>query len=45
MIKEIEKIINLILKDEDVEIKVSVSSRPDLCDFQSNDVFKLAKIK
>ena len=45
MIKEIEKILNLILKDEDVEIKVSVSSRPDLCDFQSNDVFKLAKIK
>ena len=44
MIKEIEKIINDELgKNGFKSISVSKSSRPDLCDFQSNDVFKLAR--
>ena len=44
MIKEIEGFINEILSCNDIEnITVSKSSRPDLCDFQCNDVFKLAK--
>ena len=45
MLKKVESIINNILNNNGIEsIKISTSSRPDLCDFQSNDVFKIAKM-
>lgn len=40
----INKIIEeLFIKNEIEDIKVSKSNRPDLCDYQSNDIFKIAK--
>ena len=44
MIKTINNIINDILTRNGIqELKISKSNRPDLCDFQCNEVFKLAK--
>lgn len=45
MLKKIEEFINKILENDGYQIKISKSSRPDLCDFQCNDVFRLAKLK
>ncbi len=40
----INKIIEeLFIKNGIEDIKVSKSNRPDLCDYQSNDIFKIAK--
>lgn len=40
----INKIIEeLFIKNGIQDIKVSKSNRPDLCDYQSNDIFKIAK--
>lgn len=40
----INKIIEELFKKNGIEdIKVSKSNRPDLCDYQSNDIFKIAK--
>lgn len=40
----INKIIEeLFIKNGIKDIKVSKSNRPDLCDYQSNDIFKIAK--
>jgi len=46
MKQELSNILKIIInKKYDVEeITVTKSNRPDLCDFQSNDIFKLAKI-
>jgi len=46
MKQELSSILKTIInKKYDVEeITVTKSNRPDLCDFQSNDIFKLAKI-
>ena len=46
MKQELSNILKTIInKKYDVEeITVTKSNRPDLCDFQSNDIFKLAKI-
>lgn len=44
MIERINNIINDILTRNGIqELKISKSNRPDLCDFQCNEVFKLAK--
>ena len=47
MKKELQEIIFNTIKDLGYKIdsiNISVSSRPDLCDFQCNDLFKLSKI-
>lgn len=44
MINVIENVINDVLVLNNLkEVKISKSSRPDLCDFQCNEVFKIAK--
>ena len=44
MIERVNNIINDILTRNGIqELKISKSNRPDLCDFQCNEVFKLAK--
>ena len=46
MKQELSNILKTIInkKYEVEEITVTKSNRPDLCDFQSNDIFKLAKL-
>lgn len=41
--KEIVSLLKSALNDEKTEVSVSFSNRPDLCDFQSNFCFALAK--
>ena len=44
--KQLEKLIKETLESMSINvmsIKVSVSARPDLCDYQCNDLFKIAK--
>ena len=46
MKKEISEILKKIINNlgyKIEEVTVSKSNRPDLCDFQCNDIFKLAK--
>lgn len=46
-IEELNKILNSILKElnyENIEASVTISNRPELCDYQCNDVFKISKI-
>lgn len=46
MIEKIEKVLIDVFKDcgyDEKYVKVSVSSRPELCDFQINSVFSIAK--
>ena len=44
MLEKIENIFNEILEKNGIQqLKISKSNRPDLCDFQCNEVFKLAK--
>src|SRR5574344_1817863 len=44
MLEAIEKVINEALVSNNLyEVKISKSSRPDLCDYQCNEVFKIAK--
>ena len=44
MIETVENIINDILTKNGIQtLKICKSNRPDLCDFQCNEVFKLAK--
>lgn len=45
LIKTIEDIFNNIFKNNNIEEKatITVSNRPDVCDYQCNDVFKIAK--
>ena len=40
---EILSILKSVVDDEKAEVSVSFSNRPDLCDFQSNFCFALAK--
>ena len=45
-IKELENILKKAISDlgyESDNIKISKSNRPELCDYQCDDVFKLAK--
>lgn len=44
MLEKIENIFNEILEKNGIQkLKISKSNRPDLCDYQCNEVFKLAK--
>ncbi|MFI3260601.1 MAG: arginine--tRNA ligase [bacterium] len=45
-IEDINKLLNKIILSlgyEDVSVSISLSNRPELCDYQCNDVFKIAK--
>lgn len=45
MLEKIENVINEILELNNFsKVKISKSSRPDLCDYQCNEVFKVAKM-
>ena len=46
MIEKLEKVISIAFKKNNYDLKhasIRVSNRPELCDFQINSVFKIAK--